>query len=138
MIYMLGSIATALTVFMFVTQQMMLGFPSAIFWAVFAGLCYQNSTATWDIYYLTFFASMGMTIFSMYAAYGLRTKREEQMEGDTYIDESKDDMVFIDESRNTEPEPHDQPSRRVQEIRERAARRKATGVRRKIDWGEFK
>jgi len=94
----LGLLALGLTVAMFVTRQMMLGFPSALFWAIVGGWAYTESVTPWgDWQYFLFFASMGMAIFSMFAAYALRTKKEELEEGDEFIDEGKDDTVFIDE-----------------------------------------
>ena len=129
-------LAISLTVGMFVTKQMMLGFPSAIFWFILGGYCYQQSAATWDIYYLIFFGSFGMGIFSIFAAYALRTKREDAAEGDLYFDEGGDDDVkFIDEgggkgggkskTADGEPELDDEnPSRRTREIRDRANRRR--------------
>lgn len=130
--------AVVLTYAMFQSKQAMLGFPCLIFWAILSGYCYQQSTATWDLYYLTFFGSIGMAIFSAFAAYGLRTKKEELAEGDEFIDEGKDDVGFIDErgnkgsnysSENESTEELDQngenPSRRVREIRDRATRRRS-------------
>jgi len=114
----------------------MLGFPCLIFWAILGGYCYQQSTVTWDVYYLTFFGSMGMAIFSGFAAYALRTKKEELAEGDEFIDEGKDDMKFIDEGGSTgsktasaeaKTEPgadEERPSRKIRDIRDRASRRR--------------
>ena len=128
--------AVVLTYGMFTSKQAMLGFPCLIFWAILGGYCYQQSTATWDIYYLTFFGSFGMAIFSAFAAYGLRTKKEELTEGDEFIDEGKDDVKFIDEggkasgksdSENTETElgeNGEKPSRRTRDIRNRANKRR--------------
>ena len=122
--------AVVLTYSMFQARSSMLGFPCLIFWAILGGYCYQESTATWDIYYLTFFGSFGMGIFSMFAAYALRTKKEEAKEGDLYFDEGGDDDVkFIDEggskSKDTEPEMDEEKPRRVaRSIRERASRRR--------------
>jgi len=70
----LGILALGLTVSMFATKNSMLGFPSGIFWAIFGGANYIASTATWDIYYLMFFAGMGMFIFTIFAAFGLRKR----------------------------------------------------------------
>ena len=90
--------ALGLTVGMVVSKNAMLGFPSAIFWAILGGYCYTQSTATWDIYYMLFFASFGMAIFCMLAMYALRTKKEEAQEGDLYFDEGGDkDIKFVDE-----------------------------------------
>ena len=95
----LGGIAVLLTCSMSLSKSSMLGFPSALFWALFGGQAYTLSTATWDIYFLTAFASLlGMTFFSMFGAYALRTKKEEAEEGDQLIDEGADkDVKFIDE-----------------------------------------
>ena len=126
-------IPVALTWAMFHSRSSMLGFPCLIFWAIMGGYCYQQSTATWDIYYLTFFASFGMAIFCAFAAYGLRTKKEELAEGDEFIDEGKDDVKFIDEGAS-EATPlidsysetgGDKPRRISRGIRERANRRRA-------------
>ena len=108
--------AIVLTYAMFQSRQSMLGFPCLIFWAIMGGYCYQESTATWDMYYFTFFASFGMAIFCAFAAYGLRTKKEELAEGDPYIDEGKDDVKFID----------DPVSNRRTGIRERAELRRSS------------
>ena len=119
--------AVVLTYSMFQSRSSMLGFPCLIFWSIMGGYCYQQSTATWDIYYLTFFGSFGMGIFSMFAAYALRTKKEEAAEGDEFIDEGKDDIKFIDEDgkSNTVMVDEDKPRRTSREIRERAERRRA-------------
>jgi hypothetical protein len=108
----------------------MLGFPCGIFWAVLGGHAYTLSTAIWDIEYLIFFSSMGMLIFCIFAAYGLRTKKEDLDEGDEYIDEGKDDLKFIDEgskgdTANRDSAEEDKPRRSTREIRERANRRRA-------------
>lgn len=119
--------AVVLTYAMFQSRQAMLGFPCLIFWAIMGGYCYQESTATWDIYYLTFFGSIGMAIFCAFAAFGLRTKKEELAEGDEFIDEGKDDVKFIDEDgkdNSTESEDDEKPRRTSREIRERADRRR--------------
>ena len=132
-------IAVSLTVAMFATRNLMLGFPSAIFWAILGGHCYQESAATWDIYYLIFFASMGMAIFSMYACYALRSvdlsepnpdkgkyfdeKKEPDLQGNIdkpegrYADEGK---VFLDETKS--PKLSD----RVRRLRERAFKRRSS------------
>jgi len=110
----------------------MLGFPCLIFWAIMGGYCYQESAATWDLYYMTFFASFGMAIFCAFAAYGLRTPKEDKAIGDEFIDEGKDDIKFIDEGKS-EADPQidsysesdgDKPSRRSRELRERADKRR--------------
>ncbi len=122
--------AIVLTLAMFLSKQSMLGFPCTIFWAILGGYCYQHSTTTWDIYYLTFFGSIGVAIFCSFAAFALRTKKEELVEGDEYIDEGKDDIKFIDEGGSSSPKQltsgvEDNPSRRRKEIRERADNRRS-------------
>jgi len=72
MLMTLAALALILTCTMFFTKNHLLGYPSAMFWAVFGGYCYLNYTVLWDSYYLTFFASLGMTIFCMLAMYALR------------------------------------------------------------------
>jgi hypothetical protein len=68
----LGLLALGLTIAMFATRNMMLGFPSAIFWGILGGYAYQQSSVTGDWLYLLFFGSMGMVIFCIFAAYTLR------------------------------------------------------------------
>ena len=136
----LSLIAVALTIAMFATRNLMLGFPSAIFWAILGGHCYLESAATWDIYYLIFFASMGMAIFCMYAMYGLREQdlSEPNPDKGKYFDEMKElDLqgnidkpegkygdekpgAFFDE---TNP---GKLSKRVKRLRERATRRRTS------------
>lgn len=113
--------AVLLTATMFGSRQMVLGFPCLIFWAILGGYCFQQSTLVWDIYYLMFFGSFGMAIFCAFAAYSLRTKKEEMAAGEEYIDEGKDDMKFIDEGGS---EDGDKPRKRVRNVRERAALRR--------------
>ncbi len=136
----LSIIAVALTIAMFATRNLMLGFPSAIFWAILGGHCYIESAATWDIYYLIFFASMGMAIFSMYAMYGLREQdlSEPNPDKGKYFDEvSEPDMrgnidkpeglyddeqpgAFFDETKS--PKPSD----RIKRLRDRATKRRTS------------
>jgi len=90
MLVILALIAICLTVAMFVTREMMLGFPSAMFWAILGGVCYSQTTSkTWDnVYYLTFFASMGMTIFCVLAMFALREKPDASLiDEEGYYDE---------------------------------------------------
>ena len=121
-------IAVALTCAMFATKSSMLGFPCLIFWAITGGYCYQESVATWDMYYFAFFASMFMGIFCAFAAFALRTKKEEAKEGDRFFDEGGDnDVKFVDEggSKSEADEDEDKPRRSAGSIRERAEKRRA-------------
>ena len=118
-----GFIAVALTCTMFATKQMMLGFACVIFWAILGGYAYTISVYTWDPYYFIFFASFGMAIFCALAMYALRTKKEEEEEGDEFIDEGKDDIRYIDEGKEeTEGEP--KVSKQTKAVRGRADNRR--------------
>ncbi len=130
MLYALIAIAVALTWIMFQTKSMMLGFPCVIFWAIMGGYCYTMSIYDWDIWYFLFFASFGMAIFSSIAMYGLRTKKEEEEEGDQLIDEGGDKKIrFIGEDEFSENEA-EETSRQVRTVRDRAERRRTKGIRR--------
>jgi hypothetical protein len=138
--------AVVLTYAMFQSRNAMLGFPAAIMWALLGGYCYTQSTVPWgDIYFYLFVASvLGMTPFSMFAAYGLRTKKEELKEGGEYIDEGKDDLRFIDEDRKGEYVPEkedrigDEPSEPDGPRQRAIARSRQSKTKRKVSWGEFK
>lgn len=69
---LIGSIL--LTVGMLWSRRMMFGFPAGILWAITGGFAYQITAATWDMWYILFFASMGMAIFSFIAMYALRKR----------------------------------------------------------------
>ena len=136
-------LTASLTVAMFATKQAMLGFPCLIFWALLGGYAYTTSTSTWDLYYLLFFASIGMAMFCSLAAFALRTKKEEKQAGEEYIDEGNDDTRFTDEVKaegamDAGPSDSSQPSRRVRVIRERAERRREQRVAHHSGYGEFK
>lgn len=128
----LMAISVALTWALFQSRQAMLGFPCGIFWAILGGYAYTQTASFFpptDIYAFLGIASLlGMTPFTIFAAYGLRTKKEELAEGDEFIDEGKDDIKFIDEGgkdKDTEPESDEEKPRRVsRSIRERASRRR--------------
>ncbi len=137
----LAFVAVSLTFSMFLTKNMMLGFPCVIFWAVMGADAYTLSTAVWDIYYVMFFAcTLGMTVFSALAMYGLRPRDDVSpaMEEHTYIDEKN--------KKETEPQEPDYdmdetpPSRRVVKLRQRAAERRSGIVKSKVErkWDEFK
>jgi hypothetical protein len=89
-----------LTVAMFATKNSLLGFPSGIFWGVLGGYSYLQSVSTWDWQYILFFASIGMVIFSILAAYTLRTKDltgPDTDRGAQFIDEGErraDDVLW--------------------------------------------
>lgn len=153
--------ALGLTVAMFTTHNMMLGFPSAIFWGILGGFAYNQSATTWDWQYLLFFASMGMVIFCVIAMYALRRKdlAGPDIGGGEFIDESgngsrvitpKPENVHLEKKRNwgdidrldmyaLDDKPKSLPAKnktaeRVESrLHERARKRKA-----KVSWGEFK
>lgn len=125
MIVFMGAIAAALTYTMFHSKNMMLGFPSAIFWALTGWQAYTISTTAWDFYSTLGFACIaGMTVFSFTAMYALRTKKEDIESGDEYIDEGEEPEVFIDEGGKDETAQVKGESRRVNRIRDNAERRR--------------
>jgi len=132
MLYALLAIAVALTFVMFLTRQMMLGFPCVMFWAIMGGYCYTMSVYDWDTWYFLFFASFGMTIFCALAMYALRTPKEEKKEGDEYIDEGKDDLRYIDEGKSTKGDNSEESevNERTRKLRERAKKRRTGQSRR--------
>jgi hypothetical protein len=148
MIFLLAAVAVTLTFLMFMTRNMMLGFPCFIFWALLGGDSYTLSLVTWDMYYFLFFAAMGMAIFCMIAAFALRksdldAKKKDHIESDKMIDEGKDTTLdntpkessqYFDEGGKGSGE-----SRRSKELHARAeARRSGEPVKTKTNWGEFK
>ena len=150
---LLGFIAAVLTYGMFQSRQMMLGFPCAIFWALFGAQAYTLSAAPWsDVYFYLFFTSMfGMTIFCALAAYGLRERKDveadegeliDEQPGETYFDEQPGE--FFDEvgsgsrvNRSTTVEDRDTPKRRVESRKAQIRQRIGSKVK-KEDWGEFR
>jgi len=108
----IAAIAVGLTIAMFVTKQSLLGFPSGIFWAITGAYAYQRYTTVWDLWYLTFFACMGMVIFTIFAAFALR-KRD-------LAGPDADKGAFIDESGTIHPRTQ------VLEV-----------PRRRVDWGDI-
>jgi len=118
----LAFMAVVLTLAMFVTRNSMLGFPSAIMWAILGGYSYTLSITDWDIYFILFFAcTFGMTIFTIFAAYGLREPRdtigEESMEHeDKQIEAEGLEGEYLDEG--------EKPQSRSERVRERAAKRR--------------
>ncbi len=130
----LAILAVSLTCAMFATRQAMLGFPSAIFWALTGGQAYMLSAIAWDIYFLIAFASLlGMTTFTALAAYGLREKRDtmadKEMEGGEggYIDESSkrtSQGKKTEESVTGKEDEFDVAARPSERTRSKQARRK--------------
>ena len=152
MIILIGAIATALTWAMFSTRQSMLGFPAAIFWAIFGADCYIHSTATWDVYYLLFFASLlGMVTFSIYAAFGLREKKDTGTDEDEFIDEkgggkeqyygetpaqaSRANAGEHDLPTDDSLDKPTKPSWRTRQLRKRANERKTGPPKSRSPWG---
>lgn len=107
---LIALIATALTITMFITRERMLGFPSAIFWMVFAGYEYTLVITPWvDITYYLFFAGAAMTIFCVLAQFGLREVDNKKTDEDEYIDEGADpdDQTYIDEQETIDDADED-------------------------------
>ena len=142
LLILLCCLAIALTYAMFVTRESMLGFPCGIFWGLSGGQAYTLHTTTWDMYYFLFFAAIGMLIFAIFAAFGLREKRDAI--GDEEMEQG-DDKDLIDGNTKAKASsdidaPEDKPevSRVRQGVRERADARRGKRIRRKINWGEFR
>ena len=157
----LAVLAAGLTITMIIAKQSLLGFPSGIFWAISGGYAYQQYTTQWDLWYLTFFACMGMVLFSILAAFALRKRDLAGPDADkgAFIDEGgvihprtqvlevprkrvdwgDIDRLSMDATEDTEYESsyseavHNEITTEAEARRERAKKRKA-----KIAWGEFK
>ena len=116
----LGLLALGLTIAMFATRNMMLGFPCVIFWAVLGGYAYTESTTAWGDwqYYLFFASAFGMTIFCALAMYGLREKR------DSIADEEmeKGEGGYIDEVKGEESLGSEEPVERKRSSRKKGLR----------------
>jgi len=91
----LAALALGLTITMFIAKQSLLGFPCGIFWAISGAYAYQHYTTVWDLWYLIFFAAMGMLIFTIFAAFALR-KRD-------LAGPDADKGAFIDEEGRRHP-----------------------------------
>lgn len=114
-------LAIGLTISMFHTKNALLGYPSAIMWAVLGGYAYIESAAPWQDwqYYLAIASLLGMVPFTIYAAFGLREKRDSIAE----VQMEKGDGKYIDEVKKpVSVEPR--ISKRAQAIRDRAAARR--------------
>lgn len=133
MLYALIAIAVPLTWAMFLSRQMMLGFPCAIFWAILGGYCYTQSVNDWDIWYFMFFAcTFGMTIFCILAAYALRERKDTATDKGEYIDEGGDEITYIDEGKGGEGGEGEESglSERTKKLRGRAKERRDKANRR--------
>ena len=93
MIYLfLSIIPLGLLAVMFAKREVMLGFPSGIFWAILGAYAYTRSTGDWsDWNYVFFFACMMMAVFSFIAMYALRKRDLAGPDADEggYIDEGE-------------------------------------------------
>lgn len=145
----LVAIALILTLTLFTSRNMLLGYPAAMFWGLTGGQFYQLSSATWDIEYLTFFACMGMVIFCVLAMYALRkrdldTEVPDWLDTEEFADEGKKgrktekvntEIRSMWEDSDDEMESQSQPrvtSERAQERRKSPSRKK-----KQTGWGEF-
>lgn len=123
-------IPLGLTVAMFLSKEMMLGFPATLFWAIFGGYCYTQSEVAWgDIYYYLAFGSLlGMTVFTAFAAYGLRERRETIAEEE--FEEGEPQRIGEEPGKKDETETifsiegEAEPSARTKAVRQRARARK--------------
>lgn len=137
---LLAAVAVHLTFTLFHSRSMMMGFPAAIFWALLGGYGYILAAIldwaeiiVWSGWWMLFaFACFGMTIFCMFAAYGLREKHdtyaEQELEGEDegeFLGEEKEqsETEKLDDMFRTEAkEP--KSSRRTEDLRERARKRR--------------
>lgn len=131
MLFVLAGLAVILTCLMFTTRRMELGYPSAMFWAIFGAYNFMLSGTPWgDIYFYVFIASsLGMTIFCILIAFGLRTRKDTASDTDDnqwadnepYIDEQggngHSELFSIDDNGM-------KPSKRTKELRKRAEGRR--------------
>ena len=157
----LAVLALGLTITMFIAKQSLLGFPSGIFWAISGAYAYQQYATVWDLWYLIFFASMGMLIFTIFAAFALRKKDLAGPDADegSFIDEGGRihprtqvlevprkrgswgdiDRLPMDATEDTEYEsPHSEAVHSGITAEAEARRERARGRKRTIGWGEFK
>lgn len=138
--------AVVLTYALFQSRNSMLGFPSALMWAILGGYAYTESTATWDLYFIFAFACLlGMTTFCALGAYGLRERRDsiadrelEKGEG-KYIDENKSNSDKKETQDKTWYEddgiPDRDSSERSQPTGSRTERRRSSAKRKgEFDW----
>lgn len=133
-------------------REPMLGFPAGISWWILGAFAYGQSSTPWgDWQYYLFFASMFFGVFSIYAAYALRKKdldsrKQDFLDYGPYVDEQSPrrrggnghegtDDLGADIAFDSEEET---VGRRSREIRERASRRRSSGIKQSLKWGEFK
>jgi hypothetical protein len=125
----LAIIPLGLTIGMFHTKNMTLGFPCVIFWAILGAYAYGQSAGPWSDwwYYMFFGSAFGMTTFSAMSMFALRHKDLKEPDADqvTYIDEVGKGKADI----NLDQERVKPQSRLVRGIRERALQRRAKGIR---------
>jgi len=152
MIILIFVAALALTYGMFSTRNSMLAFPAGMFWMIAGADAYINSAATWDIYYLMFFAScVGMVPFCILAAFGLREKKDTGTDEDEYIDEkgggkeqyygetpaqaSRANAGEHDLPTDDSLDKPTKPSWRTKQLRKRANERKTGPPKSRSPWG---
>ncbi len=115
----LALLPLGLTIAMFATKNSMLGFPASLFWAIFGGYAYTQSTVPWGDwqYFLAFASLLGMVTFTALAAYGLRERRDTIADAEM-DEEGEGEGSFIDE-------PSSGSSKRVKALRKRAEGRRS-------------
>ena len=113
-----AGIATILLLVMFVMRNSMLGFPSGMFWAIAGAKAYTLSQTPWgDTFYFMFFASFGMTIFTIFAAYAVNRS---DLEGPDDLDKGG---KFFDEKAESDLGYKQRPTRQ-QAVQKRTERRR--------------
>lgn len=124
MLYLLAGVAAALTCFLFLTKEMMLGYAAMVFWLLFGGYCISVAPAIGfgDMYFLTGFASiLGMGFLTGFGMYGMRKIKAPDADEGAYLDEPEGDVK--DAIRQPDSAPQRQTKARVG-VRERVAKRR--------------
>lgn len=75
------TVAIGLTAILFITRQVFLGFAAGGAWMIFGAYCYQQSEATWDIYYaLGWFSMLGLMLVCILGAFAMRREDRSAIE----------------------------------------------------------
>lgn len=130
-------LALGLTIAMFVTKEMMLAFPAAMFWGILSGYAYTSSVTDWDTPMLLGFASGGMVMFCVLAMFALRKRDLDAKKGD-YEGEGKDEGEEDEERPERSPDSDNENGSSRQSKRSHTPRPKSRRPRAYTNWGEFK
>ena len=132
MIYLfLGLLALGLTMAMFHSRNMMLGFPSAMFWAILGSYAYTQSTIPWGDwqFFLCFACAFGMVIFCVLAMYGLREVKDTEAEGEEEEGAGWDKDLYGEKKGREEETASSSLGKRTKRLRQRASQRRTGEVK---------